>query len=41
MCERLLDVTGDAPAAAQQVRALMFMERFASDIENRLDRLGQ
>lgn len=39
--ERLLDVAGDAPAAAQQVRALMFVERFASDIENRLDRLGQ
>jgi molecular chaperone HscB len=39
--ERLLDGAGDAPAAAQQVRALMFVERFASDIENRLDRLGQ
>jgi molecular chaperone HscB len=39
--ERLLDTAGDAPAAAQQVRALMFVERFASDIENRLDRLGQ
>ena len=39
--ERLLDAAGGAPAAAQQVRALMFVERFASDIENRLDRLGQ
>jgi molecular chaperone HscB len=39
--ERLLDVANDAAAAAQQIRALMFVERFASDIENRLDRLGQ
>ena len=28
-------------AAAQQVRALMFIERFAHDVENRADRLGQ
>jgi molecular chaperone HscB len=28
-------------ALAQQVRALMFVERFASDVENRLDQLGQ
>ena len=26
---------------AQQVRALMFVERFARDVENRLDQLGQ
>lgn len=40
-CATLLDVQGDAPAAAQQVRALMFVERFAREIENRLDQLGQ
>jgi molecular chaperone HscB len=32
---------GDAAAAAQQVRALMFLERFGEDIENRLAQLGQ
>ena len=37
----LLDVENDAPAAAQQVRALMFVERFAGDIEARLAQLGQ
>lgn len=31
----------DWPALAQQVRALMFIERFASDVENRIDLLGQ
>ncbi len=36
---RLLDEAGDAPAAAQQVRALMFMQRFRQDIERRLDAL--
>ena len=30
-----------APAAAQQVRALMFIERFAHDVEARFDQLGQ
>jgi molecular chaperone HscB len=39
--ERLLDVDGDAPAAAQQVRALMVSERFGHDIESRLAQLGQ
>jgi molecular chaperone HscB len=39
--ERLLDEAGDAPAAAQQVRALMFIERFAHDVEARFDQLGQ
>jgi len=39
--ERLLDVDGDAAAAAQQVRALMFIERFAHDVESRLAQLGQ
>jgi molecular chaperone HscB len=37
----LLDVAQDAPAAAQQVRALMFVERFGHDIEARLAQLGQ
>jgi molecular chaperone HscB len=31
----------DWPALARQVRALMFVERFAADVENRLDLLGQ
>ena len=39
--EHLLDVEGDAAAAAQQVRALMFLERFGEDIESRLAQLGQ
>jgi molecular chaperone HscB len=37
----LLDVENDPPAAAQQVRALMFVERFAEDVEARLAQLGQ
>jgi molecular chaperone HscB len=36
-----LDERHDAQAAAQQVRALMFVERFAEDIERRLEALGQ
>lgn len=36
-----LDEENDAPAAARQVRALMFIERFARDVEDRLDQLGQ
>ncbi|HYE71664.1 MAG TPA: Fe-S protein assembly co-chaperone HscB [Aquabacterium sp.] len=39
--ENLLDEQGDAAAAAQQVRALMFIERFAHDVEARFDQLGQ
>ena len=39
--ERLLDRDGDAHGAAQQVRALMFIERFAHDVEARIDQLGQ
>jgi molecular chaperone HscB len=39
--ERLLDREGDAAAAAQQVRALMFVERFGRDVEDRLEQLGQ
>lgn len=38
---QLLDREGDAPAAARQVRALMFVERFAGDLESRLAQLGQ
>ena len=38
---QLLDLEADAPAAAQQVRALMFIERFAHDVEARLAQLGQ
>ncbi len=36
-----LDVDRDFTAAAQQVRALMFVERFEHDIDRRLDALGQ
>ncbi|KQV48033.1 co-chaperone HscB [Pelomonas sp. Root1217] len=34
--QRLLDEAGDAPAAASQVRALMFIQRFRADIDQRL-----
>lgn len=34
---RTLDERGDAPAAAQQVRALMFVARFREDIARRLE----
>jgi len=36
-----LDERHDWAAAAQQVRALMFVERFADDVEQRLEALGQ
>ncbi|MEJ7932291.1 Fe-S protein assembly co-chaperone HscB [Ramlibacter sp. AN1015] len=39
--EQELDTNGDATAAARQVRALMFIERFAHDVEARFDQLGQ
>ncbi len=39
--QRLLDEQQDAAAAAQQVRALMFVERFAEDVDRRLEALGQ
>ncbi|MDO8906596.1 Fe-S protein assembly co-chaperone HscB [Hydrogenophaga sp.] len=35
------DVEKDHPALAKQVRALMFVERFARDVEQRLDQHGQ
>ena len=38
-CEQLMDQQQDYRGAVQQVRALMFIERFASDVEARLDRL--
>jgi hypothetical protein len=34
-----LDVDKDWLAAVQEVRALMFIERFEEDLNNRLDRL--
>jgi molecular chaperone HscB len=37
----LLDDRRDFAAAAQQVRALMFVERFAHDVDERLEALGQ
>lgn len=39
--ERTLDERRDWPAGAQQVRALMFVERFAQDLDGRLEALGQ
>lgn len=36
-CEQLLDAEHDYGQAAQQVRAWMFIERFARDVEDRLD----
>ena len=36
---RTLDVVGDSAAAAQQVRALMFVARFREDIARRLEAL--
>ena len=38
-CETLIDQTQDFAKAAQQVRALMFIERFVKDIDTRLDQL--
>jgi molecular chaperone HscB len=39
--EARLDQAHDYAAAAQQVRALMFVERFAHDIDQRLEALGR
>ena len=39
--EQLLDEKNDANGASQQVRGLMFIERFGHDVENRLEQLGQ
>jgi molecular chaperone HscB len=38
---QLLDEQNDALSAAQQVRALMFIERFGQDVQARLEQLGQ
>jgi molecular chaperone HscB len=37
----LLDESGNAAEAARQVRALMFIERFAQDVQSRFEQLGQ
>ena len=37
----LIDDKSDFTAASQQVRALMFIERFAQDVEAKADRWGQ
>lgn len=37
--ERSLDAGQDFSAAAQQVRALMFIERFSGEVESRIDQL--
>lgn len=39
--ERLIDEKSDYAGAARQVRALMFIERFAEDIEAKSEALGQ
>ena len=40
-CADLIDQQQDFAGAARQVRALMFIARFAIDIERRLEQLGQ
>ena|SRR6058998_3424343 len=39
--EQSLDVNKDFSQAAQQVRSLMFIERFAHEVDVRIDQLGQ
>ncbi len=39
--EQTLDANRDFSAAAEQVRSLMFIERFASEVGARIDQLGQ
>ncbi len=39
--EHLLDEQNDSAAAAQQVRSLMFVERFGLDVQARFEQLGQ
>jgi molecular chaperone HscB len=39
--EQTLDEKKDFAAAAQQVRSLMFIERFAREVDDRIDQLGQ
>ncbi len=38
-CEQLLDGQRDYQQAVQQVRALMFIEKFANDVDARLDQM--
>jgi molecular chaperone HscB len=38
-CENLLDGQKNYQQAVQQVRALMFVDRFASDVQASLDRM--
>ena len=40
-CEQLIDRDRDFQGAVGQVRALMFIERFAHDVDMRLEQLGQ
>ena len=37
-CGELLDIAHDPVLAVGQVRALMFIDRFSSDVQSRLDR---
>lgn len=39
--EHFIDVEKDFALAALEVRSLMFVERFASEVDSRIDRLGQ
>ncbi len=39
--EQMIDVYKNYTAAAQQVRSLMFVERFSSEVDARIDQLGQ
>ena len=36
-CAQLIDTAHDLPAAAQQVRGLMFIAKFLHDLEARID----
>jgi molecular chaperone HscB len=38
-CEQLMDQAHDYPGAVSQVRALMFIERFAQDLSQRFDQM--
>jgi len=38
-CAHLIDTAHDLPQAAQQVRGLMFIEKFLRDIDTRIDQL--
>ena len=40
-CAQLLDDKHDYAAAAQEIRALMFIARFAHDVDGRREQLGQ